>query len=332
MPSNIRQISIDLLERMYSHGFNSFYKENLKELYSNYRSQEIKKAIERLYDSGKIIVHSIKWFSHDFFLKDFSGHITEKGILEVENYDFSDEKKNSVEIARFLEAVSEAEENNLRTSDIVEKVKLKGSRKTKKMLISLLNTVIQVSCKAEKLTSHTGGTYSDLYIYTSTSPITDYGYHVLELYERSTQLFKSQLITNQEMLRREYNSLQILINNQLWKDVCIKIGAILEYLLTKWLKSKGISQIPNSRSKKLKGIGYTSFKNKIIYYLGTARIEYNNEIGDKTSWNIVKEVIREYRNCVHLEKYEDIIKTDGYLEKKDYEQLLPVFELILQYF
>ena len=74
------------------------------------------------------------------------------------------------------------------------------------------------------------------------------------------------------------------------------------------------------------------FWDKINFYLETARITYNNEIGDNTSWSIVNNVIREYRNYIHLEKYEERVITDGYLDKGDYDQLRPAFELIIQFF
>lgn len=331
MLNKIIQISIELLEIMYSYGFDSFFNGNLEELLPNYTTRDIKRVVKELHKSGKIRAFGINHLMHDFFLRQFSGHINDIGILEFENYDFSDNNKYSIEIARFLEVIDEAEEEYLRTNEIVNRVRTKGSRRTEQELKSLFSMIIEHTCQVQKLISGSSE-YSDLYIPNAISPLTDYGYYILNLFKRSTQLFQSSIITNQDMLRKEYNNLQLSIDNQLWKDVCVKMGAILEYLLTKWLKSKSVTQITHTQMRNRKNINYTSFRDKIMYYLEIARIEYNNEIGDNTSWGIVNNVIREYRNCVHLEKYEEKITTDGYLDRRDYNLLLPAFEQIIQHF
>lgn len=285
-----------------------------------------------MHKSGKIRAFGISHLMHDFFLRQFSGHITDIGILEFENYNFSDNNKYSIEIARFLEVIDEAEEEYLRANEIVNRVRTKGSRRTEQELKSLFSMIIEHTCQVRKISPLGSTEYLDLYITNAISPLTDYGYRILNLFKNSTQLFQSSIITNQDMLRTEYNNLQLFIDNQLWKDVCVKMGAILEYLLMKWLKSKGVTHITHIQMRNPKDINYTSFWDKIMYYLEIARLDYNNEIGDNTSWSIVNDVIREYRNCVHLEKYEEKIMIDGYLGRTDYNQLLPAFELIIQHF
>lgn len=332
MLNKIIQISIELLEIMYSYGFDSFFHGNLEELFPNYSARDIKRVVRELHISGKIRAFGIKHLIHDFFLRQFSGHITDIGILEFENYDFSDNNKYSIEIARFLEVIDEAEEEYLRTNEIVNRVRTKGSRRTEQELTSIFSMIIEATCQVHKISPLGSSEYRNLYITNTISAITDYGSHILTLFKSSTQLFQSNIITNQDMLKKEYNNLQIFIGNQLWKDVCVKMGAILEYLLTKWLKSKGVTQIIHTQIRNTKNIKYASFWDKIMYYLETARITYNNEIGDNTSWSIVNDVIREYRNCVHIEKYEEKIMIDGYLDRRDYNQLLPAFEQIIQHF
>ena len=71
--------------------------------------------------------------------------------------------------------------------------------------------------------------------------------------------FQSSIITNNDVLMKEYNNLRLLIESQLWKEVCIKIGSILEYLLTKWLRSKNITQIIHSHIGRSKPIDKAFF-------------------------------------------------------------------------
>lgn len=332
MSTNIIQISNDLLEVMYSYGFDSFYQENLENLFPSYSKTEIKKAVKEMHQKGRIHAFGIQHLRHDFFLNQFSGHITDIGILEIENFDFSNNNKFSIEIARFLEVIGEAEEEHIPTHEIVNRVISKGSRRTEQELRSLFNMVIEYTCQVQKICPIGSSEYRDLYVTNTITALTDYGYYILNLFQSSTQLFQSNIINNHDFLIKEYNNLRLLIESQLWKEVCIKMGSILEYLLTKWLRSKNISQVTHSQRSNPKNIDKASFWDKIMFYLESGRITYSNEIGDNTSWSIVNNVIREYRNYVHLEKYEERILTDGYLDKGDYDQLSPAFEQIIQYF
>jgi len=177
-----------------------------------------------------------------------------------------------------------------------------------------------------------GGNISQLYVINSTSPITDIGMDILQGFISETEILTSPLITNRDMIIEEYNSLVFLIKNKLWKDACIKMGSILEYLLTKWLESKNIKQITHSRLKKPRSLNKAKFYDKIVHYLEIARIDHQNQIGDRTQWEIVDKVIRDYGNYIHLQEYEKKVSTDGYLEKNDYELLNIPFNQIISYF
>lgn len=103
-------------------------------------------------------------------------------------------------------------------------------------------------------------------------------------------------------------------------------------ILTKWLESKNIKQITHSWLKKPRSLNKAKFYDKIIHYLEIARIDHQNQIGDRTQWEIVDKVIRDYRNYIHLQEYEKKNSTDGYLEKNDYELLNIPFNQIISYF
>lgn len=321
-----------LLEDMYSHGFSTLYKKNLIEFFPEEKERDIKDAVMLLFDTGLIHVFGIDHIHLDFFLRQFMGHITDLGVLKIEENDFFDENKYSIEIIRFLQVIDESNEETLRSQVIIPRIKQKGSIKTEEDLNSFINTTIEYTCNVKKFSSIGKELYNGLYVNNSTSPITDIGMQIFQEYILSTEILTSPIISNRDMILKEYNSLQFLKKAQLWKDACIKMGAILEYLLTKWLESKNITQINHSRIKKTKPLNKAFFYDKIRHYLETARIAHKNQVGDNTQWGIVNSVIREYRNYVHLQEYEKRITTDGYLEKKDYELLSKPFNQIISYF
>ncbi len=331
MIGKIENIGQKLLEDMYSHGFSTFYTKNLILLFPKQKERDIKDAVKFLFKKRLIKVIGIDYISHNFFLKDFTGNITDIGVLNIEENDFDDQDKYSIEIIRFLQVIDESSEESLYVEKIIPRIKQKGSKKIEEDLRFFICTCIEYTCNVRKTWSGSG-IISQLYVNNNTSPITDIGMSVLQSFISETEILTSPLITNREMIIEEYNSLVFLIKNKLWKDACIKMGSILEYLLTKWLESKKVIEINPTQIKKQKPLDKAGFYDKIMYYLDTARFDYNNEIGNPTQWEIVNKVIRGYRNYIHLQKYEKRIAKDGYLGKNDYELLKIPFNQILSYF
>ncbi len=331
MIDKIEKIGQKLLGDMYSHGFSTSYDKDLIQLFPEQKERDIKDAVKFLSKKGFIKVIGMDYISHNFFLKDFSGNITDIGVLNIEDNDFNDQDKYSVEIIRFLQIIDDSNEESLFIDKIIPRIIQKGSKKTEEDLRFFICTCIEYSCNVQKTWSGSG-IISQLYVNNNTSPITDIGMNILQDFINKTEILTSPLITNRDMIIEEYNSLVFLIKNKLWKDACIKMGSILEYLLTKWLESKKIAQINHIQDKKLKSLDKAWFYDKIMYYIETARYDYNNEIGNGPQWEIVNKVIRGYRNYIHLQKYEKRIAKDGYLEKNDYELLNIPFNQIINYF
>jgi hypothetical protein len=331
MIDKIEKIGQKLLEDMYSHGFSTSYDKDLVQLFPKQKESDIRYAVKSLVKKGLIKVIGIDHISRNFFLKDFSGNITDLGVLNIEENDFYDQDKYSIEIIRFLQVIDESSEELLHIDIIIPRIKQKGSQKTEDDLRSIICSCMEYTCNVKKLWSG-GGNISQLYVYNSTSPITDIGMNILQVFFNETEILTSPLITNRDMIIEEYNSLVCLIKNKLWKDICIKMGSILEYLLTRWLESKKIVDINHTQIKKLKSLDKAKFYDKITYYLETARFDYNNEIGNRTQWEIVNKVIRGYRNYIHLQEYEKRIVMDGFLGKNDYELLKTPFNQIISYF
>ena len=134
------------------------------------------------------------------------------------------------------------------------------------------------------------------------------------------------------MLLDEYKTFNDLYKLGHWKDLCIKMGSILEFLLTKWLEHKGISKITHSKINSQKKLKDATFSDKILYYLETAGKNHSFEIGKDTEWKIADNIIRDYRNYIHLQKYEKRIANYGPLNERSFKMLERVFKEIINYF
>lgn len=331
MRDEIESIGFLLLKDMYLYGFSTFYEKDLTQLFSNKKERDIKDAVKFLSDRGLIRAFGINHISFDFFLRQFSGHVTDLGVLNIEKNEFYDENGYSIEIVRFLQVIDEADEDSLHLDKIIPKINQKGSIKSEEDLKNFISTTIMHTCNVNKTTTG-GGLYASLSVVNTTSPITDIGMKIVQDYIKKTKMFTSSIISNRDMMLKEYEALDILIRNSLWKDACIKMGSILEYLLTKWLISKNITELTQSQNKMQISLDRAFFYDKINYYIKEARKKYKNEIGNQIQWEIVDKVIREYRNCIHLQKYEKIIAIDGYLDKNDFDLLYEPFTQIIDYF
>ena len=141
-------------------------------------------------------------------------------------------------------------------------------------------------------------------------------------------------ITNplqKRILFEEYDELQKCIQRSSWKDACVKIGGIIEYLLVIWLEDKSItpSQITGTtKTKKWKDV---SLHKMIEFYMNNSK-SYSDEIGTYTDWNLVKTILKDYRNYVHLLKYEERAQKGDFLRKTEFDRIYPIFLEILKKF
>ena len=326
----IQEIKNIILKEMYNFGFDSFYRKNLRDILSNYKGNQILRAILNM-DENKIIrIFNKRLDQREEIITDFKGHITDKGVLKYECYDFKDDKY-SIEIARFLQVVEQAEQNSIGIDEIVPKIIDLGSIKTPIDLRNFLQLTIQETCIVQKDIGPEN--YTPLKVYAPYSCIKPYGNEILKKFRTSIDIFKKPFLTNRDLILEDYLILDVLIENFLWKDACIKMGSILEYIITKWLIYKGYQKIeykaiPTAPLKKEK-IEKSQLWQKIPFYLSTAGSAYSYEIGNDTNWNIVDKIFRKYRNYIHLHEYEKRVNDIGRLEKDDYEQLYTSFKKIV---
>ncbi|TXT62514.1 MAG: hypothetical protein BAJALOKI3v1_560012 [Promethearchaeota archaeon] len=114
-----------------------------------------------------------------------------------------------------------------------------------------------------------------------------------------------------------------IVENGSWKDACIKIGIMLEYLLSIWLKEKTVIplQITNDRKKKWQ---YVTFREMIEFFMKNSKI-YSDEIRTYTDWNLIKNILKDYRNYIHLRKHEKCVQKGDFLRKKEFNRIYPNF-------
>lgn len=144
--------------------------------------------------------------------------------------------------------------------------------------------------------------------------------------------YSKKFITNQKMILKENKELYILIENKLWKDACVKMGSISEYVLTKWIESKKIPPHSLTNRKNIKKLRDITFGEKIDYYINVRAQKFNFEMGSITEWNIIKNIIKDYRNYIHLQKYEERIKKNDYLGERDFKSVYSIFKSLRELF
>jgi len=169
--------------------------------------------------------------------------------------------------------------------------------------------------------------------YRSNKPLlTPKGKEYLERWRNEYDLFNKILTdsTQKELVLEEYLILQQIIQLGFWKDACVKIGGILEYLLIKWFQNKKISpdEVIGKKVRKWKAV---KFYQLIEYYMNNSR-KFEDEIGSYTDWNLVKNILKDYRNYIHLEKYELRVRQGNFLKRKEFERIYPIYQDIIKKF
>ncbi|HEC36709.1 hypothetical protein LCGC14_0517720 [marine sediment metagenome] len=134
------------------------------------------------------------------------------------------------------------------------------------------------------------------------------------------------------LLLTEYNDIKLFYGLEKWKEVVIKMGSILEYLVTKkFLESKGKHFMWKKINRQSKPVEINLISDKTFFSVKLSYIIENSVFGIKhnQNWSFVKNNIREYRNYIHLTKF---IKSKIIFEKSLIDKLLDVFEILVRLF
>ncbi len=140
--------------------------------------------------------------------------------------------------------------------------------------------------------------------------ISDNGISILKAYYHSKDIFNTTL--NKQELLKEHHMVYKLKQMGEYKDAIIKMGSIVEYVISEWLKR---NSHPNPKK----------FENKLNKLEHLSKSSLTGSI-TPTEWRIVNSIIRDYRNFIHLQKYFDdrIV-----LNESDFLQLEPIYKKIL---
>lgn len=137
--------------------------------------------------------------------------------------------------------------------------------------------------------------------------------------------------TQKEIILEEFVLLQKLIEQGAWKDACVKMGSMLEYLLNTWFIKKGITPSRITSIETVKKWKEVTFSKMIDFYMNNAK-KFENEIGTSTDWKLVKNVLKDYRNYVHLQNYEERVRKGDVLRKKEFDRIYPIFQDMIRSF
>ena len=145
--------------------------------------------------------------------------------------------------------------------------------------------------------------------------ITDEGKEFLELYSKLINLFST--ITNpfaRDILLSEYQDIKDLWYRRKWKDIAIKMGSILDYLTYDYFDKNSIT-IPNNNNP--------FFHDRLLF------LQKTKIIGSSSDWFQADNILRYYRNCVHLQ---EIINKNIVFNETMIKQIFPVFEKLIGLF
>jgi hypothetical protein len=162
--------------------------------------------------------------------------------------------------------------------------------------------------------------------------LTPKGREYFEKWRSKEELFtKVTDSVQKDMILEEFELLQNLIQQGAWKDACVKMGSALEYLLTIWHINKGITPSMITKNEAVTKWKDVMFSRMIDYYIDNSK-KFKHEIGTSTDWKLVKNVLKDYRNFIHLHNYEDRVRKGDILRKKEFDRLYPIFQDLIKHF
>jgi hypothetical protein len=165
------------------------------------------------------------------------------------------------------------------------------------------------------------GYSEELIIFRIDLPIlTNKGRDFLNLHKTAKLVFQKVQPKSKRLLLEEYFEIFNLWKRKKWRDIAIKMGSILECLITDFFKQNEALYI--SEGLKPPGINNT-FHEKLLF------IKRNDLLGDPNDWNYVDNVMRDYRNLIHLYK---VIDENLTIDETTINLLRPYFEKLIQLF
>ena len=254
-------------------------------------------------------------------------YFTLKGVIFYEERYLSDKKimtKIIVNVLELIKKIDDEETTSVKVigiDELLEIVKLEINNENKSRLFWTLS-IIQDDLVLEK---------SIFYINHDLLSVRRHFFKFTNLNRRilkkkgeeflNYQLNLINLFTNikddfeKALLLNEYNDIKLFYGLEKWKEVAIKMGSILDYLITK----KFLESEENPFNNK------TSFYEKLTYIVENSVFGRENN----QNWLFVNNNIRKYRNYIHLTEF---IKSKIIFDKSLIDKLSDVFEKLVRLF
>ena len=167
--------------------------------------------------------------------------------------------------------------------------------------------------------------------------LTPRGREFLEFQNNLENLFSNVSSTfGKQVLLEEYSDLHFLMRNGKWKDVLIKMGSIVEYLVYDHIDHSGLGIDNNGnpleyeisdfdgRKRKIKLID-SKFGRRLLFII------QHNVFDSKwaSDWTFVNNIIREFRNYIHISK---LVSNNIIVDFATVQSIYPIFERIITLF
>ena len=199
-----------------------------------------------------------------------------------------------------------------------------------------LNNIKYVIHEIDKYSNNIGWAGKGLILFSEIEPfVTEDGREFLE-YQLKLQILFQNITDDygKKIILEEYKDIKNLLLFKKWKDIAIKMGSILEYLITEYFsncleKDKNFESTfikrydKNGNEKRWNLLDEnTSFAQKLKYILENETFgqEFNSD------WKFLYNNIRDYRNYVHLTK---LVKEKVIFTEEMIEQIYPTFERLI---
>ena len=278
----------------------------------------------------------------------FYFRISLEGILFLESFYIKEEQifiSLTVDLLDFLKKVEDqsielysGEGNQVGSFPISEFLDIIGrtDEKEQRMLTFIINEFTRFQKGENYVYFNSFGLAGNNLVFYRTVLLTAKGREFLSYHQKFKKLFPTLHDKfAKEVILEEYNEIEHLRKREKWKDAFIKMGSILEFLITNYIEENNLDKDENGIPKRVEIlIGgrrrsinpiEAKFGEKLSFIIQNEifGIEYN------TDWNIVDGLIRKLRNYIHLHQY---IKDKSRITKDLFDKFYNVFERLILLF
>ncbi|MFX1329120.1 MAG: hypothetical protein ACFE91_13415 [Promethearchaeota archaeon] len=321
---------------------------SLGDYYHNFTINELKNDNKFKEINENKILYNIEQLNEANYIKirplprKFDFRITLEGILFLERFYIREKQifiTITVDVLDFLKRVEDkvikldsGEGEQVGTFPFLDFLDNIGrTEKEQNKLLFVIREISNFSKGEDFVYYNTFGGGKEKLRFFSTLLLTRKGRKFLNYYKKLRNLF--QTIKDdyaREIILEEYNDIEYLRKREKWKDAIIKMGTIIEYLITHYIREKKLDKekvniLKNGKEKAINKLSEASFEDKVSYIIQKEVFgnEYNND------WKVVERLIKDLRDCIHLQKY---IAIRTRINEEMFNRIYPIFEKLILLF